>query len=430
MLQLKQIWIYLRSSFWFMPAIIVLLSSALAVGLIELDTSLNEEWLNNWPRLFGVGAEGSRGMLSTIAGSIMTMMGVTFSMTLVTLALASSQYTSRILRNFMRSRTTQTVLGIFAGIFIYCLIVLRTIRGGEEEFIPSLAVFVGFILAVAGAGILVLFIHHIASSIQASYIVSNAAEETIETIEKLFPEGMGDEGIGEDADHSLSFTQKIFSQESGYIQSIDEHVLMGLATEYNAVLKMSYGIGEFVVINTPMVLISSQVEWSEELAAKVRKAFSVRRHRTIEQDSLFGIRQIVDVALKALSPGINDTTTAVLCIDYLTSILAHLCLRSIPSKYRYQEGELRVVTKSPNFMNFLHETYDQIREEAKGNVTVLNSLIKSIKILAEQTTDPWRRHLLSLEFDKITEVLRSTVKYSYNKNDLQLKLEEVSSELS
>ena len=123
-----QLWSNLRSSFWFMPSLIVVFSIALAVALIDADSAGSDRWLAQWPRLFGAGAEGARGMMSTIAGSMMSVVGVTFSMILVVLALASSQYTSRILRNFMRSRITQIVLGIFAGIFTYCLIVLRTIR--------------------------------------------------------------------------------------------------------------------------------------------------------------------------------------------------------------------------------------------------------------------------------------------------------------
>lgn len=141
--RLKQIWSDLRSSFWFMPSLIVAASIVLAVALIETDSAMGERWLAQWPGLFGVGSEGARELLSTLAGSIMTVMGITFSMTLVALALASSQYTSRILRNFMRSRVTQVTFRIFAGIFGYCLIVLRTIHGGpgEAEFVPRVAVF-------------------------------------------------------------------------------------------------------------------------------------------------------------------------------------------------------------------------------------------------------------------------------------------------
>ena len=186
--KLKRLWSNMRTSFWFVPSLIVAVSIVLAVALIEADSTGSERWLARWPRLFGAGAEGARGMLSTIAGSMMTVVGVTFSMTLVTLALASSQYTSRILRNFMRDRVTQVVLGIFAGIFTYCLIVLRTIRGGDEGgFVPSLAVSFGVVLAIGGIVVLIFFIHHIASSIQASSIIASVADETMAAVDRLFP---------------------------------------------------------------------------------------------------------------------------------------------------------------------------------------------------------------------------------------------------
>ena len=203
--KLKQLWSNLRSSFWVVPSLIVLLSAAFAVAMIDADSAGSDQWLAEWPRLFGAGAEGARGMMSTIAGSMMSVVGVMFSIILVVLALVSSQYTSRILRNFMRSRVTQVVLGIFAGIFTYCLIVLRTIRGGDEgAFVPSLAVFFGFVLALGGVGALMFFIHHIASSIQASSIISSVAEETIVVIDRLFPEKLGQGPCEDDDDQTLS----------------------------------------------------------------------------------------------------------------------------------------------------------------------------------------------------------------------------------
>lgn len=166
-------------------------------------------------------------MMSTIAGSMMTVVGVTFSMILVVLALASSQFTSRILRSFTRSRVTQAVLGIFAGIFTYCLIALRTIRSGDEgAFVPSLAVFFGFVLALAGVGAPMFFIHHIASSIEASSIIASVAQETVNAIDRLFPERFG-QGPDESEDHRAQRPLAdrnwiaVPAKESGYLQSVN-----------------------------------------------------------------------------------------------------------------------------------------------------------------------------------------------------------------
>lgn len=251
--KLRQIWSDLRSSFWFMPSLMVLGSVVLATALTEADSAWSDRWLTRWPRLFGAGAEGARQMLSTLAGSMMTVMGITFSMTLLALALASGQYTSRILRNFMRSRVTQVTLGIFAGIFVYCLIVLRSIRGGEAEFVPSLAVFFAFFMALGGVVVLIFFIHHIASSIQASSIIASVAQETIAAIDRLFPVKKV-HGLDEDEDQDQvlrSLDERTWyavpAAVSGYIQSVDNDVLLRLARDSKTIVRMEHCVGAFVV---------------------------------------------------------------------------------------------------------------------------------------------------------------------------------------
>jgi len=384
MSKFKQLWSNLRSSFWFMPSLIVVVSIVLAAALIEADSAGSDRWLAQWPRLFGAGAEGARGMMSTIAGSMISVVGVTFSMILVVLALASSQYTSRILRNFMRSRVTQVVLGIFAGNFTYCLIVLRTIRSGDEgTFVPSLAVFFGFALALGGVGALVYFIHHIASSIEASGVIASVAQETIAAIDRLFPEKLG-QGPGEDDDdqtlHPLSERnwRAVPARESGYIQRVNDSALLRLARDSNAIVRMEHGVGEFVVQNTTLASLALEDPPDPETIDALQATFSINRHRTVEQDAAFGIRQIVDVALKALSPGINDVTTAVTCVDYLTTILARLAPRQIPSSHRFEEGELRVIAKGPSFESMLAESFDQIRNNAKGDVAIISRMVLSM----------------------------------------------------
>ena len=238
-----------------MPSLIVMFSFVFAVVLIENDSTWSDQWLIWWPLLFGAKAEGARGMISTIAGSMMSVMGVTFSITLVALALASCQYTSRILRNFMNSRITQVAIGTFADIFTYCLIVLRTSRSGDEgSFVPNLAVFLGFILALGGVMVFIFFIHHIASSIQASSIIASVAQEIIAAIDRLFPEKLEH---GPDEDETQAFQalaelkqRAIPSLKSGYIQSVDNAALMRLAQDRKTIVRMERGIGEFVVQNT------------------------------------------------------------------------------------------------------------------------------------------------------------------------------------
>ncbi len=424
-------WSDLRATFWFVPSLIVAGSILLAAGMIEADTTGNKEWLAHWPRLFGAGAAGARGMLSTIAGSMMTVVGITFSMTLVTLALAASQYTSRILRNFMSDHATQAVLGIFAGIFTYCLIVLRTIRGGDEGgFVPSLAVLVGVVLAIGGVGVLIFFIHHIASSIQASSIIASVAEETLVAIDRLFPKRLGEEPTDNDEDaRSIPVQernwQSVLARRNGYIQGVDNTALLRLARQHETIVRMERGVGDFVVQGTPLASLAMEAPLEDKTIAALQTAYRVHHHRTVDQDAAFGVRQIVDMALRALSPGINDTTTAVMCVDYLTAILARLAIRKIPASHRYEDGELRVITIAPTFISLLADSFDQIRESARGNVGIMLRMLGSLKTLASLTANPARRQALREQIEWITELAERTIASPHDRERFESRLANV-----
>jgi uncharacterized membrane protein len=424
----KQIWSNLRSSFWFVPSLIVAVSIALAMALVEAGSTGSDRWLARWPLLFGGNADGARGMLSTIAGSMITVVGVTFSMTLVTLALASSQYTSRILRNFMRDRVTQVVLGIFTGIFTYCLIVLRTIRGGEESpFIPNLAVSFGVVLAIGGISVLIFFIHHIASSIQASNIIASVAAETMVAVDRYFPEKLGNGPVDGDEDQSpfpLSEWpwQAVAARGNGYIQNVDIAALLRLAREHHTIVRMERSIGAFVVHDTTLASLALEEPPGKEIVAELQEAYSINRFRTVEHDSAFGIRQIVDMALKALSPGINDTTTAVMCVDYLTAILARLAPRQIPSSYRYEDGELKVITIGPTFEDLLAESFDQIRGSAKGNVAIMLRILEALQTITGLTASPCRRRALRDQVRWISELAERTIAFPHDRERFESRL--------
>ncbi|MCK9463678.1 MAG: DUF2254 domain-containing protein [Proteobacteria bacterium] len=426
-----RLWDYLRSSFWFVPSLMVGGSIVLATALIEMDSAGNDEWFAQWPRLFGAGAEGARGMMSTIAGSMMTVVGVTFSMILVVLALASSQYTSRVLRNFIRSRITQLVLGTFAGTFTYCLIVLRTIRGGDDSaFVPTLAVFFGFVLALGGVSALMFFIHHIASSIQASSIIATVAAETMLAIDRLFPERLGHEPSDNDEQPAIPDLpergwQSVPARGNGYIQSVDGAALLRLAREHKTIVRMERGIGDFVVDNTSLVSLALEKPLEEEIIGALQSAYKIDRHRTLEQDAAFGIRQIVDMALRALSPSANDTTTAVMCVDYLTAILSRLASRSIPAAHRYEDGDLRVITIAPTFASLVAESFDQIRGSAAGNVGIMLRMLGALQTIASLTASPSRRRALREQVQWLAEVAERTVEFSCDRSRIDERLTRV-----
>ncbi|MGE3777302.1 MAG: DUF2254 domain-containing protein [Pirellulaceae bacterium] len=432
--KLRHGWQEMRASFWFLPAMIVLGAVGLAAGLIAVDATVELRVDKKWPLVFGAGATGSRGLLTAVASSMITVAGVVFSITIVALSLTFSQYTSRVLRNFMRDRMNQVVLGVFVGIFAYCLVVLRTIRGGDEgAFVPSLAVLGGLVLAFVGIAFLIYFIHHISQSIQASSIIAAATEETIAAIDNLFPQRLGDDD--DDADGTpAAFAEQAWSaisaRKSGYIESIDEETLLVVARKHGTVVRMERSIGEFVVEGAPLTSLAGPSEPDDEVAAELNAAFVISRQRMVQQDAGFGIRQIVDIALKALSPGVNDTTTAVMCVDYLGAILARLVLREIATPHRLDQGELRVMARGPSFESLLAEAFDQIRQNAEGNVAVLTRQVQALEAIAGQTGNARRRQTLRRQAVLMAAVAERTVASPHDGAGVKAALEHLAQVLN
>lgn len=418
-------WQESRSSFWFIPAVVVLNAVILAIVLITVDATVDLPVVERWPLLFGASAAGARSLLMGVAGSMITVAGVVFSITLVALSLTSSQYTSRVIRTFMRDRVTQVVLGVFVGIFAYCLVVLRTIRGGDEgTFIPALAILTGLLLAFVGIAYLIYFIHHISVSIQASSIIAATAEETIAAVDHLFSEELGDNDRGDILWTSLADQRwsAIPAQKTGYIEGIDTGLLLDAAREHGTILRMEHGIGEFIIEGTPLLFVVDPSSMDDEARLRLNAAYNVTRQRTVESDAAFGIRQIVDIALKALSPGINDTTTAVMCIDYLAAILVRLATRRFAPSHCLDQGKLRLITRSPSFEGLLGEAFDQIRQNGAGNVAIMGRMLDALYTIAGQTADPGRRRAVGERMQWIAELAERTISSPFDRALFERKL--------
>ncbi|RYY72153.1 MAG: DUF2254 domain-containing protein, partial [Comamonadaceae bacterium] len=354
---LSRIRTVLQSSFWFTPAWIVVCSMVAAAVLVEADALRLWDPAGWSPRLFGAGADGSRAMLSAIATSMITVAGVVFSITIVALSLTSTQYSPRVLRNFMRDRPTQWVLGVFVGIFAYCLVVLRTIRGGDEgAFIPSMAVLGGMGYALAGIALLIFFIHHVARSIQASSILGRIADDTSRAIDRMFPEELGAEPAADEAPPMPAAWTPVPAPRSGYVEAMDAEGLLALACDLHRVLRLEVGVGGFIAEGAPLAVAGGTAPLDRKDLARLLACVQLGTQRTVQQDAAFGLQQMVDVALRALSPGVNDPTTACMCIDQLSASLARLAARDIPGPFRMKDGALRVVVPTPDFAAWLGTT--------------------------------------------------------------------------
>jgi uncharacterized membrane protein len=427
---MRKLWIELRSSLWFLPTVLVLTAITLGFGLVELDVIFADRlkpW--GWMPFLKAGAAGARAMLEVIASSMITIAGLAFSITIVTLSLASTQYTPRILRNFMRDRANQSVLGVFLGIYVYCLIVLRTIRDGNESgggFVPLIAVSFGVLLALVGIGFLIFFIHHTAASIQASSILDAITKESLKTIDKLFPQDLGKPIENRSAAAAVvqeNEWHSIPARATGYIQSVDGDALWKFASLADIVLRLECEIGKFVVEGEP--LISSTHTLDEAAVNRLGGLIVIGNFRTVDQDLSFGIRQIVDIALKALSPAVNGTTTAVACLEYLGAILSRLGQRPMPSPYRKGDDKLRVVAPAPAFSDYVAESLDEIRHCASNNVTIFLSMFSLLSRVARTTNDPARQAVLLKHACLIAELADVSIPVPYDRIRINVEIEGV-----
>lgn len=387
-----KVWDYLRASLWFVPTVMALAAVASAFGTVTLDERMTAEWLSHLGWRYTGGAEGASLMLSTLAGSMIAIAGTVFSLTLVALSLASTQLGPGLLRNFMRDTANQVVLGTFLATFLYCLLVLRTIRRADEMvFVPQLSVSIAILLGIASLGVLIYFIHHVSVSIQTEEVVARVGRDLIRGIDRLFPGHLGqpepqDAAALSDASLSDTFERDarlVGAGEDGYLQRIDGDTLLALAERENVQMRLERRPGQYLVKGHALLTVWPGDRVDDELVHQLHAAFVVGHQRTAAQDVEFPIIQLVEIAVRALSSGINDPFTAIACVDRLGSGLCRLAVRDMPSVRRFDtQGSLRLVAPGCTFVGLLDTAYNQIRQNARANPVVLTRLLETIAQIA------------------------------------------------
>jgi len=386
MQRLRDLTLQALSSLWFVPLAIALGMASAAFGLLRLDAWLDTSQGQrlaldrNLPLLVGGRVEGARAMLSTSAGALVTVAGVTLSGVLVALSIASGQYTSRVLRTFTASRTHQAALGVTLGSFVYCLIVLRAVGSRDGgEFVPEVAVFLALPLTLVSVAALLMFAHGVARSIQASELLAEIAEDTLASAEHWFrrdPEPNGATGPREAI--LLPETRVgVPADASGYIREVDGDGLAAIAEELDGLVVVETEVGDFVVEGDTVVSVHApgvDDPIGEALRTSLLARLRVGTFRTPEQDPAFGIRQLVDVALKALSPGINDSTTAEMAVHRIVQVLSVPASSASSPSEIWRAGSLRVVAPRRDFERLLHLGFEQILGAAAGHPRVLATI--------------------------------------------------------
>ena len=381
--RIVEIWTTITGGLWFLPTVMVLGSIFLAIGTLWLDNRFSVEWGTGLGLMYSSSIDGGRSLLSTIAGSMMTVTGVVFSVTIVTLSLTSNQYGPRLLRNFLKDRGNQFVLGTFLSTFTYCLVILRTLQdSGADATGPEISITVGALLALASLGVLIYFIHHISQAIQASSIFSGVGYELATTVDRLFPERIGhprEQSIRTSTATISDTEMRILAPAAGYVRAIDPESVMDAAVKFDAIIEFEVYPGSYVYENGLVARAWAAKHVEASLTESVREAFVLGKSRTPFQDIDFLVSQLVQSAMLALSSGVNNSIVAVEAIDWIGASFARIAERDLPDSNRFDDqGNLRVITSHATFESLLVGAFNPLRESSASNTLVTLHLLATL----------------------------------------------------
>lgn len=415
-----------RVSYFFLPMLLALGGIALSVAMVALDQTVRNARLSGWSWIFAGGGDGARTVLSTMAGSIITVAGIAYSITIAALVLASTQFGPRLLRNFLSDRANQFVLGSFVGTFLFCVLVLRTVRTQSEGgvFVPQIAVTVAILLTIGCLLLLIYFFHHVSITIQAPSVVAGVSRDLHASIERIFPRGVGH---GTPRHRPLSVHELppdlesnalvVHATQYGYLQAIDVERLFTQAVQHSGVVKLGFRPGDFVVQKAPLAWFYPAENWKadEEYVGEItHAAFLIGDGRTPLQDIEYGVNQLVEVACRALSPAINDPFTAMACLDHLGSALTHLLDVTLPSPLRYDnDDQLRMIAERISFAGLVNAAFNMIRQYGRESAAVTIRLLETIAQVAPHADEESEKAVLRLH----AEMTRSDCQKFFNERD-------------
>lgn len=383
----QRFWNTMQGSLWFVPILLVLGSIGVAFLVSWLDSRNVGAAL---PFVVEAGPDEARAILSTIAGSMLTVASVAFSFTIVVFSFASAQYSSRTLHNFMDDNTNQVVLGTLLGSFVYCLLILSTVRITDEASVPTLSVTVALVIALLDMVLFVLYIHHVAESIQAYHIVRRIRKTTLPTVEHIFPAHIGhgaEAQPGQTVETNGMAMRDVYAKATGYVQMVDGDLVMEVTSRADLLVVMSKSVGSFVMKGETLARVGPAERVTSQAISGIEYSFVLGDHRTLFQDPLYGILQLSDIAVKALSPAINDPNTAVMALNQLGVILRLVVGKELPSPVRCDDkGKIRVIAEGPTFSHMAAQAFDQIRRYGMSDAAIPLKMLDVIGEVAEETS--------------------------------------------
>jgi len=424
----------LRTSLWAVPSVEVAAAIGLFVATLAADRAAYRGDFTLPPWVISGTADAARQILTAIAAAVITVIGVVFSIILVTLTLASTQFGPRMLRNFIRDRGTQLTLGTFVATFVYAVLVLVSIGPGPHgDFVPHIGVTVTLALMVADLVVLIYFIHHTATAIQLPQVMASIAKDLSEAIDAQGGAGPGPRPAVPDS--GPSSTELLAQMEagggvvrataSGYVQFIRLGDLVRFAEQADAVISLSHRPGHFIVEGQPIATV-----WPPEAAAVVGEALGHAHitgpYRTLTQDVSFGIDQLVEIAIRALSPAVNDTFTAITCIDWLGDNLCKIVNRWHPTRvHRDTLGRVRVIARLPTYDRLVQRSFEKIRQASSGMPAVMIRELEAISKIMTQTASTGQRRVLLEQAAMIERASERSVSEEADRADVRRRYEAI-----
>jgi uncharacterized membrane protein len=428
-LRLLRLWESAARSYWFVPMLMSVAGVGLALALGSLDARVQQAGDGVLARLYVSDAAGARAILSTLAGSAITVAGVVFSITIAVLSSASQQFGPRLLPNFMRHNGTQVVLGGFIATFIYSLLMLSMVRDGAGgAFVPQTGVAAGLALGVGAFALLIYFIHHVAVFIQAPRIIDDVTRRLGEALERSFPEPLESGADGREPERPAlparfdEEARPVGARRSGYVQAVDYGALLELACRRGILIRTLHRAGDFVIEGEPLALLHPAARVPDAAAQTLCEAFVTGPARTDTQDPEFAVDQLVEVALRALSPGINDPFTAINCIDRLGGALAYLARRRLAPAYRCDDdGRLRLVTDPITYAGVVDAAFNQIRQAAADSPAVAIRVLECIRAVARQDIPDAMRDALGRQARLLHDAAAAEFAVEHDREDLKAR---------
>ena len=389
----------IENKIYFIPSIYAISATIISFIVIFIEHQYSQSLVNVLPGFFFTSYDLSKTILSTIAGSLFSMITVSFSTIMVVLTMYSSQFSPRTMQDFLKNKVTLKVLGVFIAGFIYSILTLLfindSLQGSGESIIFS--AMIGVIIAIVCLGYFVYFIHHAANSVQVNLLIESLKEEVIEIVDKLEERNNNNDQIRNKAPDNLKErldreSCDVHPQASGYIQAIFDLELTELADEHDIIIRAEKMIGDYVTENTVVFELWQLNEEAErlseeeleEIREKIRANLVISNERSKKNDIEFGLLKLTEVALRAISPGINDPNTAIFCINQLGWVLSRIAVANIENTYYYNDkDELCFILEDISFWDLLYKTFYQLSHYGNQDVSVAGSIIDALIIIAE-----------------------------------------------